>query len=131
MIARIVAATIAAFSLFVSPYAAAWWMEDGKPRYLVSEVRWCQLVAIDAVDVMAAKQFKEPLAEYDGILGELGVGYRFRLEEKVKGYPVGDTQDDKTKILRQFVEDVQVMCWDDHRKVVAPTEPQPGPSFRG
>ncbi|MDH0731001.1 hypothetical protein N5F23_00250 [Pseudomonas sichuanensis] len=86
---------------------------------------------MDAIDVMAAKQFKEPLAEYEGPLGDLGVGYRFRLEEKAKEYPVGETQDEKANILRKFVEDSRVMCWEDHRKVVAPTEPKPGPSFRG
>ena len=120
---RTVSASVALMCLFGSPVVSAWTMVNGVPTYKPEEIRHCELVAMDALDIMAARQFNEPAAENVSLNpSQLRDKYKVRFTEQAKSFPIGATPEEKRETLRQFMELARHTCREDYRNSVPPTE---------
>ncbi|MDH0301837.1 MULTISPECIES: hypothetical protein [unclassified Pseudomonas] len=116
-------ASLALACLFGSQAASAWVMVNGVPMFKPAEIRHCELVAMDAIDIMASRQFNEPIAEDVGTQpSQLREDYKVLFAEKAKSYPVGATQEEKHEALRQFLALARLTCREDYKNSVPPTE---------
>jgi len=123
MTVRCVSVSLALMCLVGSPIVSAWTMVNGVPMFKPEEVRHCELVAMDALDIMASRQFNEPAAENVSLNpSQLREEYKVRLSEKAKSFPVGATQEEKHEMLRQFMELARQTCREDYKNSVPPTE---------
>ncbi len=120
---RVVSASLVLFCLFASQTASAWYKVNGVPMFKPEEIRHCELVAMDAIDIMASRQFDEPLAEDVGVQpSQLREDYKVLFTEKAKAYPVGATQEEKHEALRQFLALARLTCRTDYMNSTPPTE---------
>lgn len=100
-------------------------MVNGVPTYKPEEIRHCELVAMDALDIMAARQFNEPAAENVSLNpSQLREEYKVRFTEKAKSFAVGANQEEKHEALRQFMELARQTCKEDYRNSVPQTQTQ-------
>ncbi|MEG0634696.1 MAG: hypothetical protein RR517_19355 [Pseudomonas sp.] len=87
------------------------------------EIRHCELVAMDAIDIMAARQFNEPISnELPEEPDPLKAAYKVLFTEKAKSVAVGATQEEKHEALRQFLALARQTCRLDYSNSVPPTE---------
>jgi len=98
-------------------------MVNGVPLFKPEEVRHCELVAMDAIDIMASRQFNEPAAEDVSLSSsQLREDYKVRFTEKAKSFPIGATPEEKRETLRQFMDLARQTCKEDYKNSVPPTQ---------
>lgn len=113
MINKLLPVALALFSLLGSPLALAWYKEGGNPVFTATEINHCKSMALEAGEVMVARQANElPTFHQDkyGPPSEATIVIRKHLSRIALAYPVAGTEEERKTDVTDFMNSTNAMC---------------------